>query len=71
MGAYLSQIIGTGTDLDPFRPNLADYTTCGWSMVDGRNDMTVAGGYGLVYANPVISSEITAIANDPLTTVLA
>ena len=71
MGAYLSQIIGTGTDADPFRPAMADYTTCGWSMVDGRNNITTPGGSGLVYATPVIQSEIAAIAADPLTTVLA
>ena len=51
MPSYLSDVIGSGTDADPFRPALSDHVT-DWQAVDGRTDVSQVGQAMIVECEP-------------------
>jgi hypothetical protein len=71
MRYYLASYTGTGAELDPFRPAIADLVPPGtsWLSCDGRADATLVAGWALVAAN--VSTAVHALlAADPRVTVV-
>ncbi|RIK92486.1 MAG: hypothetical protein DCC73_11935 [Proteobacteria bacterium] len=69
MAVYACDVIGTGTDDDPFRPAIDDHLK-GWSAVDGRADPTQATGSMLAFCDPS-PEEAVVIAGDARIEVIA
>ena len=64
---YLSEVIGTGTELDPYRPAVADVLSW-WSGHDGRYKGQGATGYYLVVAHDASEAEHAAAVAQTETT---
>ena len=62
MAVYVCDVIGEGTDVDPFRPAIDDHLK-GWSAIDGREDPTQGTGSMMVFCDPS-SAEADTIAGD-------
>ena len=62
MAVYVCDVIGDGTDVDPFRPAIDDHLK-GWSAIDGREDPTQGAGSMVVFCDPT-PEEAAAIAAD-------
>lgn len=64
MAVYASDIVGDGTESNPFRPAVADVGDLAWSAVDGRSDATQPEGSMLVFCDPTPDQAAT-LAKDP------
>jgi hypothetical protein len=61
---YLAEIVGIGSEADPFRPASADPVSANWSAVDGRADSTDGIGWLLVRAD-VSTVQHATLTADP------
>lgn len=52
MRAYICDVIGSGTEDDPFRPAAVDGLGIQWTAVDGRSDATSGDGVMMVECDP-------------------
>jgi len=62
MRFYVCDLIGAGTEDDPFRPAAALYVRT-WTAVDGRADPTVGDGAMLVACDPTPEQHAAMIAD--------
>lgn len=62
MAVYVCDIIGTGTEFDPFRPAIAEYLT-DWSAEDDREDPTQPTGTMKVVCYPTPEQHAAMIAD--------
>lgn len=69
MAVYACDVIGMGTEDDPFRPAVDDHMK-GWSAIDGRVDPTQAAGSMLVFCDPT-PEQAAAMAADSRIEVIA
>lgn len=62
MRAYICDVIGSGTEIDPFRPAAIDGLGIKWTAVDGRSDATSGDGVMMIECDPTPAqhTEITS-----------